>query len=107
MPDCTVNGLLAQASEYGPVAVMPDIPGLAVQMDGHIGVYVGNGEVIEAQGNRSGVKKTKLNGRGWKWYIKVPGIYYEENGTYLIHGRQVTLRQGKICQAKATPCVFS
>ncbi|HEX3039362.1 MAG TPA: hypothetical protein VHP54_03595 [Caproiciproducens sp.] len=103
MPDCTVNGLLAQASEYGPIAAMPDIPGLAVQMDGHIGVYVGSGEVIEAQGNRSGVKKTKLNGRGWKWYVKVPGIHYEENGTYLIHGRQVTLTQGKICQPEVIP----
>ncbi len=106
MPDCTANGLLAQASGYGPIAAMPDIPGLAVQMNGHIGVYVGSGEVIEAQGNRSGVKKTKLNGRGWKWYVKVPGIRYEENGTFLIHGRQITLRRGKICQTKVIPGIF-
>lgn len=106
MPDCTANGLLAQASEYGPIVAMPDIPGLAVQMNGHVGIYVGSGEVIEAQGNRLGVTKTKLNGRGWKWYIKVPGIRYEENGTYLIHGRQVTLRCRKICQTKIIPDIF-
>jgi hypothetical protein len=103
MPDCTANGLLARATEYGPILLMPDTPGLAVQMDGHIGVYVGNGEVIEARGNHLGVAKTKLNERGWKWYFKVPGIRYEENGTYLIHGQQVTLRQGKICRANVTP----
>ena len=34
---------------------MHDIHGLAVWLDGHIGVYVGNGEVIEAQGTAYGV----------------------------------------------------
>lgn len=98
MPDCTANGLLAQAAEHGPIVLMPDTPGLAVQMNGHIGVYVGNGEVIEARGNHLGVTKTKLKERNWKWYLKVPGIRYEENGTYLIHGQPVTLSQGKVCQ---------
>ena len=35
--------------------------GLAVCMEGHIGVYIGNGEVIEAKGNHDGVVKTKLS----------------------------------------------
>jgi cell wall-associated NlpC family hydrolase len=39
---------------------MPDIPGLAVWHDGHIGVYIGGGQVIEAMGTKYGVVKTEL-----------------------------------------------
>lgn len=50
------------------MATMPDIPGIAVFMNGHVGVYIGNGEVIEAQGHARGVVKTKLCKRPWtKW----------------------------------------
>ena len=31
---------------------MPDIPGLAVWHDGHIGVYIGDGYVIEAMNTK-------------------------------------------------------
>lgn len=45
-------------------------------MNGHIGVYVGNGEVIEAQGTAYGVVKTQLSGRGWTKWLKIPNIKY-------------------------------
>lgn len=41
-----------------------------------IGVYIGNGEVIEAQGTAYGVVKTELNGRGWTKWLKIPNIKY-------------------------------
>lgn len=56
---------------------MPDTPGLAVWKSGHIGVYIGNGEVIEAMDTRYGVVKTKLQGRGWIHWLEVPGIKYD------------------------------
>lgn len=56
---------------------MPDTPGLAVWKSGHIGVYIGNGEVIEAMDTRYGVVKTKLQGRGWTHWLEVPGIKYD------------------------------
>lgn len=43
---------------------------------GHIGVYIGNGEVIEAMGTKYGVVKTQLEGRGWTHWLEVPGIEY-------------------------------
>lgn len=55
---------------------MPDTPGLAVWMDDHIGVYIGNGEVIEAQGTAYGVVKAEFNGRGWSKWLKIPNIKY-------------------------------
>ena len=56
---------------------MPDTPGLAVWKAGHIGVYIGNGEVVEAMGTKYGVVKTQLEGRGWTHWLEVPGIEYE------------------------------
>lgn len=55
---------------------MPETPGFAVWMDGHIGVYIRNGEVIEAQCTAYGVVKTKLSERGWTKWLKIPNIKY-------------------------------
>ena len=74
--DCGANTIRNNVKEGGAISTMPDIPGLAVWMDGHIGVYVGNGEVIEAQGTAYGVVKTQLKNRGWTKWLKIPNIKY-------------------------------
>lgn len=74
--DCGANSIWSSITESGPISSMPETPGLAVWMDGHIGVYIGNGEVIEAQGTAYGVVKTELNGRGWTKWLKIPNIKY-------------------------------
>ena len=74
--DCGANSIWSNVTESGPISNMPDTPGLAVWMNGHIGVYIGNGEVIEAQGTAYGVVKTELNGRGWTKWLKIPNIKY-------------------------------
>lgn len=76
--DCGANSIWGNVTESGDISTMPDIVGLAVWMDGHIGVYIGNGEVIEAQGTAYGVVKTKLEGRGWTKWLKIPNIRYVE-----------------------------
>ena len=48
MPDIGANQMYYSATESGTIDTMPDIPGLAVWHDGHIGVYIGGGQVIEA-----------------------------------------------------------
>ena len=50
MPDYGANQMYRSASVSGTIDTIPEIPGLAVWCDGHIGVYIGNGEVIEAMG---------------------------------------------------------
>ena len=47
-------------------------------MDGHVGIYIGNGEVIEAMGTHYGVVRTQLSRRGWQAWAKVTGITYME-----------------------------
>ena len=77
MPDIGANQMYYNARESGPISTMPDIPGLAVWHEGHIGVYIGNGQVIEAMGTRYGVVKTELAGRGWTHWLKIPYINYD------------------------------
>ena len=77
MPDIGANQMYYSATESGTIDTIPEIPGLAVWHEGHIGVYIGNGEVIEAMGTKYGVVKTQLDGRGWTHWLKIPYIHYE------------------------------
>lgn len=82
MPDYGANQLYASAEEYGTdygsMDSMPDIPGIALWKSGHIGVYVGGGMAVEAMGTKYGVVMTKVDGRGWQGWCKIPFITYME-----------------------------
>ena len=77
MPDIGANEMFYNATRRGGIETMPDTPGLAVWKPGHIGVYIGNGEVIEAMGTKYGVVKTQLEGRGWTHWLEIPYIKYD------------------------------
>lgn len=64
--------------DYGTLDTMPEIPGLMLWKKGHVGVYIGNGYVIEAMSTKKGVGKTELSGRGWQGWCKLPYIDYME-----------------------------
>ena len=74
--DLGANTYYNRATEKGTIKTMPDIPGLAVWKEGHIGIYVGNGEVIEARGFDYGVQKYKLADRPYTKWLKIPGLEY-------------------------------
>ena len=78
MPDLGANGMFSAAEEKGSIDTMPETAGLAVWKDGHIGVYIGKGWVIEARGTQEGVIKTRLKDVGWTHWLKVPYIEYDE-----------------------------
>lgn len=85
MPDYGANQMHQSAvnagtagEDYGSMDTMPELPGLAVWKDGHIGVYVGGGYVIEAMSTKRGVVKTAVAGRGWSGWCKIPYINYTE-----------------------------
>ena len=80
MPDLGANAMHDAATEKGPISTMPEIPGLAVWQEGHIGVYIGNGYVIQAANTFDGVIKTKLSYNRWQEWLKVPYINYIEEG---------------------------
>ena len=76
--ELTANLMYAACTEAGYVEDIPEIPGVLVFYNGHVGVYIGGGEVIEARGHKYGVVKTKLKDRPWKYWGKHPDIVYEE-----------------------------
>ena len=79
MMDVTANGMFEAATVKGTIDTIPEVPGLAVWHEGHIGIYIGNGEVIEAMNTLKGVTRTKLAGRSWTHWLQIPYISYVEN----------------------------
>ena len=75
--DVSANGMLAMSQRKGAMSTMPDQAGIFVHSVGHIGVYIGNGEVIEARGVDYGVVKTNLYLRPWSSWGEVPYINYD------------------------------
>lgn len=74
--DCSASSIWGSVTESGEISSIPEVEGLGVWMPGHIGVYVGKGEVIEAMGTAYGVVKTKVAGRGWHKWLRIPHIQY-------------------------------
>lgn len=75
--DKSANGMHTACKTKGEMATMPDVPGVLVFYNNHVGVYIGGGEVIEARGRRYGVVKTKLAERPWKNWGYCPYVTYE------------------------------
>lgn len=78
MPDVGADTMYNNAAEKGTIDTIPEIPGLAVWKEGHIGVYIGNGEVVEAYGTTTGVIRSQLANGGWTHWLKIPYITYTE-----------------------------
>lgn len=85
--DVSANGMYNKAKVKGKISTMPETIGLLVHMSGHIGIYIGNGYVIEctpakafAKQNHGGggVCKTKLTDRKWVHWLECPFIEYKE-----------------------------
>ena len=67
-PDKSADGMFEyckkQGMPWGAISSMPDKPGIAVRFAGHVGIYVGNGEVVEWKGFNYGCVVTKVkNGK--------------------------------------------
>ena len=75
--DLSANGAYEKATIKGAIGTIPERPGVCVRYNGHVGVYVGNGEVIEARGFNYGTVKTKLKDRNWTHWFEHPFIKYE------------------------------
>lgn len=79
--DKSANAMYTACKTKGEMDTMPDMPGVLVFFPGHVGVYIGNGEVIEARSRRYGVYKSKLAQRPWKTWGYCPYVVYEAKKT--------------------------
>ena len=79
-PDKGATGMFNYAKskgmDWGVIDTLPEIVGLALYKSGHAGYYAGNGYAIEWKGFSYGCVKTKVAGRGWTHWYKLPFIDY-------------------------------
>lgn len=77
--DCNI--VYNMCIDKGTIDTLLEIPGILVFLPGHVGIYIGNGEVIEARGHAYGVVTTKLKNRPWTHWGKCRYIdYIEKSG---------------------------
>lgn len=99
--DYNTDMMYNAAKVKGPIGTIPDKPGICVYMQGHVGVYIGDGWVIECAGGRGAVK-TPFAGDGatrWTAWFECPFIDYGKSSskpddTPLKVGDKVTVKQG-------------
>ena len=80
-PDKGANGMFNAAKVKGPIATLPEVPGLLLHSPGHVGVYIGGGYAVEARGFSYGVVKTKVSQRSWTHWYQCPYIDYLTDGS--------------------------
>lgn len=79
-PDKSARQALDACKVKGSISTIPEIPGLAVwtKTGGHIGLYVGNGEVIELRGYGQNIQWNKLRDRAFTTWGLYPYTKYTE-----------------------------
>lgn len=82
-PDVNASGAYTHGTlKSNDMSKMPDVPGLAVfKKDGgkivHVGVYIGDGKTIEAEGHKNGVVEKTFNSSYWNGgWCYIDELYY-------------------------------
>ena len=104
--DTSAAGLYRQCTQKGKLAAWQMQPGdlvfrysFAKGKMGHVGVYVGNGMVVEAQGRDAGVVMRHLSYGGWTHQGRHPALAEDTAPTVfrltspMMHGENVKLMQ--------------
>ena len=58
--DLNCEGLYKEAKEKGDISKIPEIPGILVYQKGHMGIYLGDGKVIESTAKKYNNKSGKI-----------------------------------------------
>lgn len=77
--DQNSQSLFDNANVKDNIQSVPELCGICLYLKGHVGIYIGCGNVIEATSNPkfgNGVVKTKLSDREWTHWFCCPGIKY-------------------------------
>ena len=84
-PDKSASGMFEycrkKGMDWGTIDTLPEIVGLALFTDGHIGYYVGGGYAVEWRGFNYGCVKTVVKERTWKHWAKLPFIDYGDTSS--------------------------
>lgn len=72
--DLSANRFYSQSPRKGEISSIPEIVGLGVWRNNHIGVYIGNGRCIQAKGFDYGVIESDLS--GFTNWCELPFVEY-------------------------------
>ena len=70
---------------------MPDLPGIILHRSGHVGIYVGNNMVIQAQSAKQGVTLSEFKAKDWWTWAYVPCIEYITEGVYNVGTHMISI----------------
>lgn len=94
-PDVNAGTMYNRALKKGRISTLPERPGVIVycRTHPHVGVYIGNGWVIESTlGCRGdGVVKTKLSAFAWEYWFECPYIEYSSSTITTAKTKKCTL----------------
>ena len=94
-PDKGANSMFAWAKKqgmaWGSIGTLPDVPGLCLHKDGHVGYTVGGGFAVEWRGTKWGCVKTAIADRPWTSWFALPFIDY---GNAPLPRHRRTLKRG-------------
>ena len=74
--------LLEESANSGTIDTIPDIPGIGVYYKGHVGIYIGDGKVIDARGETSGIGLDDISYEGWTHWFEIKGVDYTRYVTF-------------------------
>ena len=94
-PDVNANVMFDAARVKGDIKTLPETPGVIVycKSSPHVGVYIGDGWVIEStySSRGDGVVKTKLSAFKWEYWFQCPYIDYVTSTTTVPKTKKCTL----------------
>ena len=68
-------------AETGSISTLPEVKGLILWREEHLGIYVGDGYCIEARGHDYGVILSKVSEGKWQKWGKCKWVIYENTPT--------------------------
>lgn len=93
-PDKSAGGMLnwckSKGAKNGSISSLPDVPGILLFSPGHVGVYIGGGEAIEARGFKYGIVQTKVASRSWTTWAYMPSAILEYDTVNQNHHEEAT-----------------
>ena len=73
------SAMYNEATDKGPMSTMPNEPGIILYRPGHVGIYVGGGNVVDARGVDYGVRKESGLSK-WSYWFRSPYLSYSGSG---------------------------
>lgn len=108
-PDKSANGMFSYAKSkgmpYGDMSTLPDLPGIALWKDGHVGYTIGNGKCVEWRSFSYGCVTTVISKRSFQSWYYLPFLDYGENQIVIrdlkrgMTGKDVTEMQKQLINA--------